>query len=155
MVKREMRKCSEPWEYMEYYQNDFWHNFMEEAVPGCSRMGVARRKGGNPPPRNRKIVGEKDVISEGSIFSNKFSKNNKKFNFSIEFSSKIFKVFSKFSNNLCFSSKRRKSNAWSVNFFEKYAKIMHFINFRKKIFENFRIFSCIRVDPPPPTGPAP
>ena len=46
--------------------------------------GVARGEGGGKSPRNRKkLLQKNDVIYEGSIFSNNFSKNNKKFNFSI------------------------------------------------------------------------
>ena len=66
--------------------------------------GVARGKGEipSPPPKPKKQLQKNGVISEGSIFSYKFSKknnknkNNKKYNFSIEFSSKNFKIFQQF-----------------------------------------------------------
>ena len=70
-----------------------------------------------------------------------FPKIIKNLNFSIEFSSKIFNILSKFPHNLRFSSKREKSNAGFVKFFEKYAKLMHFRNFLKQFFEIFRTFS--------------
>ena len=72
-------------------------------------IGVAR--GGTqgtspPPPEIEKMLQKTGVISEGSIFSNNFSKNHLKFNYSIE---SLSKIFSKFPNNLCFSSKRAKN----------------------------------------------
>ena len=48
--------------------------------------GEGRGRGDGPPPEAERIVVEKGVISEGSIFSNKFSKHNFKMPFSIEFS---------------------------------------------------------------------
>ena len=102
--------------------------------------GVARGEGGKsspPPPETEKIVVENGVISEGSIFSNKFSKNSLKFHFSIEFSSKISKFSQIFPIICVFRPNAQKSNAWFVTFFEKYAKIMHFRNFRKKLFSKF------------------
>ena len=52
-----------------------------------------------------------------------------------------FENFLKISNILRFSSNAHKVNAWFVKPFEKYDKIMHFRNFLKKLFENFRKFS--------------
>ena len=55
--------------------------------------GVARGKGGRkgeiPPPETEKIDVKNGLISEGSIFSNKFSKRNTKYKIknTIEFSS--------------------------------------------------------------------
>ena len=59
----------------------------------CTK-GVARGGKGeiSPPPKPKKIVVENGVISEGSIFSNRFSKIKIKIQFPIEFSSKIFKI---------------------------------------------------------------
>ena len=74
--------------------------------------GVARGKGENTPSETEKIVVENGVISEGSIFSNKFSHKSNKIQFSIEFSSKIFKIFP-----ICvFRPNARKINAWFVKF---------------------------------------
>ena len=73
-------------------------------VQGRSQGG----KGGNSPPKPKKLQ-KNGVISESSIFSNKFSIKNKKFKFSKEFLSKNFKIFSKFPNNLRLSSKRAKN----------------------------------------------
>ena len=50
---------------------------------------------------------------------------------------KKFKIFSKFPNYLRCASKREKSNACFVKHFEKSGKTMHFLNFSKKVFENF------------------
>ena len=46
---------------------------------------------GNSPTENKKLLKKNDIISEGSIFSNIFSKNSLQVNFYIEFSSKISK----------------------------------------------------------------
>ena len=65
-------------------------------------------KGGNPP-ETEKIVVEKMVLFPKALFLVTNFQKIKIFNFSIEFSSKNFKIFSKFPNNLCFSSKRAKN----------------------------------------------
>ena len=51
------------------------------------------------------------------------------------------KILSKFPINCVFRLNGQKLKPWFANFFEKYAKIMHFRNFIKKIFEKFRKFS--------------
>ena len=63
-------------------------------------------RGGYPPEAEINVV-ENGLISKRSIFSNKISKTIIKLNFSIQFSSKIFKIFSKYRKNLCFLSKLR------------------------------------------------
>ena len=71
---------------------------------------------------------------------------------------KIFENLSKIPKNLCFSFQtREKLTQGFLNFFEKYAKIMHFLQFSSEFFfENFRKFSGVRGAPPPepPTRPA-
>ena len=42
--------------------------------------------------------------------------------------------------NCVFRPNAQKLNTWFLKNFEKYAKIMHFPNFLKKLFENFRKF---------------
>ena len=79
--------------------------------------------GGAPTPKPEKII---DVISEGSIVSNKFSKINKKFNFSSEVSSKIFKIFQQF---VFFVQKREMLTHGLLKFVEKYAKNNAFLQF--------------------------
>ena len=72
--------------------------------------GVARGDGGGnspPPPETGKIVVENFLATT----------------FPIEFLSKISQHFPKIR---VFRPNARKINAWFVNFFEKYAKIMHF-----------------------------
>ena len=61
------------------------------------------------PQSNPQPGGKGGNFPKALFLSKKFSKNNLKFTFSIEFSSKIFKIFSNFPNNLRFSSKRAKS----------------------------------------------
>ena len=53
-----------------------------------------------------------------------------------------------------FPPNARKINSWVVNFFEKYAKMMHFCNFLKTFFANFRKFSGVLGAPPPYPRPA-
>ena len=77
--------------------------------------GVPRGKWGKlHAPETEKMVAENGGISEGSIISNKFSNKinkikNKKIKFPLEFSLKIFKIFSEFHKNLRLSSKRAKN----------------------------------------------
>ena len=105
-----------------------------------SRMEVARAqpggKGGNAPgPETEKIV-ENGVISEGSIFSNKFSKKIKIKNsiFLQKFQQKNFKI----SQQCVFHPNAQKLNAEFANLFEKSAKIMHFWQFSEE--KNFKDF---------------
>ena len=80
---------------------------MEWRLDLSSIIGAARAEHGEPSSSEiKKLSYKNDDISEGCIFSNNISKGLYKFNFSIEFLSKIFKNLSKFPNNLCFSSKR-------------------------------------------------
>ena len=102
-----------------------------------------------PLPEPEKNLKKNGFISEGSIFSNKFSKIKI---IKIQFFNGIFIKnvldFLKLSNKFCFSSIRAKINASFLKFFEKYAKIMHFPYFRNKFFENFR-----KLSPPPRKNP--
>ena len=41
-----------------------------------SDQEVARGEWGTPPPETEKLMYKNGVVSEGSIFSNNFSKNN-------------------------------------------------------------------------------
>ena len=61
---------------------------------------------------------KKDVISEDHIFNKNFSKCSERYNISIEFSSKILKIFSKFPNNFCFCPNPRKIHSMLL-FFRK------------------------------------
>ena len=54
---------------------------------------------------------------------------------------KIFEIFSKFPIICVFRPNAQKTNAGFVRFFQKYAKICIFSNFRKQLFENFTILS--------------
>ena len=90
-----------------------------------SRQGPSQGGGerGNPPPPKPKKCCRKMVLFQKALFLvTNFRKKIKikKFNFSIEFSSKNFKMFSKLINFL-FSPNAEKINAWFVKFFEKYA----------------------------------
>ena len=68
-----------------------------------------RTQGGStsPPAKTEKIVVENDVISEGSIFSNKFSqKIDKNLNFLLNFHQKSSKFSQNFPNQLFFVQPR-------------------------------------------------
>ena len=115
-------------------------------------MGVDRGKGGTH--RNRKNVVEKRGYFLWLYYTcNKFSKNNK----TIQFSSKLFKLFSIFQQFVFFIQTPEKLTHGLFNFL-KICKIMHFSNFHKKVFENFRKFSGVRGGGSahgPPTRPTP
>ena len=78
-------------------------------------------RGVQPPPPNRKKLLQKNVISEGSIFSSNFSNKQIKMPFSIEFSSKIYKIFSKNSQPVAFFIQTRKN---VMHTFESFLKNM-------------------------------
>ena len=88
-----------------------------DIAPGQGRSQGGKRGEISPPPRNRKNCCRKMVLFPKALFLvTNFRKNkkikikkNKKINFYIEFSSKNFKIFSKFPINLGFSSKRAKN----------------------------------------------
>ena len=70
-------------------------------------QGRSQGEGETPPPETEKNCCRKMVLFPKALFLvTNFRKKNKKYNFSIEFSSKNFKIFSKFPYNLRFSSKR-------------------------------------------------
>ena len=91
-------------------------------------MGALRGEHGNatlhPPPEIEKMLYNSDVISQGSIFSNNYSRNNRKIIFSIEFSSINLKILLKFSQPFVFSSKPAKIESKNLKNFEKYSKII-------------------------------
>ena len=64
-----------------------------------------------------------------------------KYNFSIEFSSKIFKISQNFPTIWVFCPNGEKWTHGFVKSFQKYAKIKHFHKFLKKFFEIFWNFS--------------
>ena len=73
-------------------------------------QGLSQVEGWKFPPKQKNVV-KNGGISKGSIFSNKFSKIKikYKFNFSIEFSLKIFHNFLKVSQQFAFSFQTRKA----------------------------------------------
>ena len=93
-----------------------WHDFVGDRGQGDGAPH-GRSQGEIPPPERGKIVVENGVISEGSIFSNNFSKNNLKFYFLIEFLSKIFKISQNFPTICVFRPNARKINALFVKLF--------------------------------------
>ena len=109
----------------------------------CSGGGVTRGNTGNAPPQ--KIIWKKCcrkmMLFPKAFLESIFPKIVKKSIFLLKFYLKFLKFSQKIPNNLCFSSNERKINAGFVKFCGKYAKIMHFCTFLKKIFENFRKFS--------------
>ena len=68
---------------------------------------------------------------------NSFEKYAKIIHFSSFFDENFKKIFSKFPNNLCFSSKREKLTHGLLKFFLKNAKIMHFSQFSEEGFSKF------------------
>ena len=82
-------------------------------ISGVRRGGFG---GFEPPPEPEKIVVESDVISEVSIFSNKFSQKIVKNSI---FPLNFHQRFSKIPKQLCFSSKRAKIDRMVLNFFAK------------------------------------
>ena len=70
-----------------------------------------------PLPKMKQLLQKNCVISECSIFRNYFSKGRQKFNFSIEFLSKIFKFSQNFPTIFDFRPNARKVNAWFVKVF--------------------------------------
>ena len=59
-------------------------------------------QGEGPSSEIEKMLKKNDGTLDGSIFSINFSKNSLKLNFPIEFSSKIYKIFSKHSQQFVF-----------------------------------------------------
>ena len=88
-------------------------------------QGRSQGEGGkSPPPKPNKLLWKNGVISEGSIFSNKFYKikiNIKNSIFSITFSSKIAKFSQNFPTICVCRPNAQKINAQFVNLIEKYA----------------------------------
>ena len=93
--------------------------------------GRSQGKGGIIP--NPKNVGENDVIFECSIFVTNFPKIIK---YSIFYWIVITNLQKNFQQFVCFVQMREKLRHGLLNYFEKYAKIMHFSNFLKKTFES-------------------
>ena len=111
---------------------------------GAARGGHRERSPPPPPPRNRKQCWRKMVLFPKALFlATTFPKLAKNSIFLLNF----YQKFSKFSQNFqtisIFRPNARKSNTGFVNFFWKYAKVMHFKQFLKKFFENVLKFSQI------------
>ena len=92
-----------------------------------------------PRLTRKKLFQKNNVISEGSIFINNHSKTSLKFNFFIEFLSKILKYFSKLSQQFVFFVQTCKRLTQSFNFFVKQANNA-FLDFPQ---ENLSKFSKI------------
>ena len=106
-------------------------------------QGVARGKWGGIPPKQKKLLQKTGVISECSIFTNKFSIKIKKQKKKINFLQHFHQIFSKFSQNfqtICvFRANARKINAWFVKYSEQGAKngFQQFLRIFYKTFGNF------------------
>ena len=72
-----------------------------------------------------------------------FPKLAKNLNFLLNFYQKFSKFSQYFPTIFVFRPNARKSNAWFVKFFWKYAQVMHFKQFLKQIFWNFSKISQI------------
>ena len=95
-------------------------------------------QGTSPPPRNRKKCCRKMVLFPKALFlATTFPKLLKNSIFLLNF----YQNFLKISKQLVFFVQMREKVAGFVEFFWKYAKVMHFKQFFKEIFENFLKFS--------------
>ena len=108
----------------------------------CTHLNSGVRRGGvggsNPPPNRKKMLQKNDVITEVSIFSNKFSQKQIKIQFFYCIFIKDFQNFLKISPTNCvFRPNAQKFNAWFGNFFAKQAKIQHFLQFSSGNFCKF------------------
>ena len=120
-----------------------------KAISGLRGGGGVR--GFNPaPPRTWKNCCRKMMVFPKALFlATTFRKNRYKFNFSIAFSSKIFKSFSKISLPIVFFVQTRKNLTHSFEIFWKIGKNNAFLQFSYEFFANFRKFSGVRGAPPP------
>ena len=107
--------------------------------------GVARRNRGNPAVMWKNCYRNMMLSQKALYLATIFSKILKQ-QFSIEFSSKFSTFSQKFQKHLFFSSKQTKINP-CFKLFDKYVKIMHFSNFRKKFFKISKIPRPLRGDP--------
>ena len=89
-------------------------------------MGVAR-EGVTPPPKPKNCCRKMMLFPKALFVVTNFPKIIIIIQFFYSIFIKNFQIFSKFSNNLCFSSKKREKLTHALlNFFDQYAKIMHF-----------------------------
>ena len=88
---------------------------------GCHQGRSQGERGEIPPPKPKKLLQKNGVISESSIFSNKFSKKNKKRIKNSIFLQNFHQKISKFSQNFptiwVFRPNAQKINAWFVKCF--------------------------------------
>ena len=106
------------------------------------KQGRSQGDRGKSPAKPKKMLQKNGVISEGSIFRNRFSKKikntNKKSNYSIflqNFHQKISKSSQIFPTICVFHAQKLTDSLLS------YLKLFHSRNFLKKTFENFQRFS--------------
>ena len=88
-------------------------------------VGDYQGKGGKSPPKPKKLLSKNGVISEDSIFSNKFSKikiKQLKNQFFYRIFIRNFQNFLKISQQFVFPPNARKINAWFVIFLKNMPK---------------------------------
>ena len=106
-----------------------------------------RRGGGvwgvwTPPRTGKNCCRKMMLFPKFLFFATNFPKNRYKFNFSIEFSSKRFKIFSKFPQPIVFFVQTRENLTHGfVIYLQNRRKYSSFCNFLRELFENFRKFS--------------
>ena len=88
------------------------------------------------PPRNGKNCCRKMILFPKALFlATTFRKIVKNSIFQLNFYQKFSKISQNFPTIRVFRPNARKiKNAWFVKFFEKYAKIMHYLLFSYEIF---------------------
>ena len=116
-----------------------------------SGIDVRAEPGGRrKSPRNRKNSCRKMVLFPKALFlvtNLRKEIKNKKIQFFYRIFIKNFQNFHSISQQCVFSTNAQKINAQFANFFEKYAKIMHFLQFSEETFSKFsKVFSKIPIN---------
>ena len=94
----------------------------------CS--GVARGKEGKSPPHETGKIAVKMMLFPKALFlSTTFPKIVKNSIFLLHFYHKLSKISQNFPTIRVYRPNAQKINVWFANFFEKYAKIMHYLLF--------------------------
>ena len=109
------------------------------------------------PQKSEKMLKKSGVIFQGSIFSNNFSRNNRKIIFFYWLFFEILQNFLKIFSTICvFRPNSRKLNPWFLKNFANYAKIyilLIFSDFFETFLKNFPKISqnCTKISQKFPT----
>ena len=122
--------CAFPFQLSSCFRHSFQF-LLDFILLSGVRRGVSG--GFNPPPEQEKLLQKNEVISY-VIFSNKFSQKLIKMQFSIEFSPKIFKIFSNFPQTIVFFVQTREN---LTNGFENFLQNRRKCSIFAIVFGNF------------------